>query len=134
MLMHRFLYSLLIALMFLPSLACAMPTCTGEEAVQAHEDPCASKHSQEHSTDTAKKAHLGFMSDCMGIDLQSADAIQAESPEFIEFPVLFVTANDFNGSVNEPSNLRGIRGPPPNDLYPFYSKPSFILTTKRFRI
>ena len=70
----------------------------------------------------------------MGVDLQTADVVSIDKPDLKQTPVLFDVAVDFISDQFTPHDGLTIRGPPSDNSYLTYSRPSLILTTQRFRI
>ena len=133
--MKSLLYSFAILLMLMPSLACAMPSCSSEDATEKIQ-PCANSHSEHHKSRETKKesGKVNLLLDCMGVDLQTADAESVEEPKIEETPVKFDIVIDLISNPHMLFEGSTIRGPPPDNPHISRSKPSLILTTQRFRI
>ena len=126
----------MMLIMLTPSLACAMPVCADEAQAAATEQPCAG-HSGHH--DSGKKADTGkgkvnLLKDCMGLDLQVADAPvlkKADTGPSLSFIIISDTSAL---SIRASRDTGGIRGPPPDGLFLSQTQPSIILITQRFLI
>ncbi len=125
-------------IMFMPSLACAMPVCaepaqTAKPMAMA-EMPC---HGMEHHGDKKeKKSSSGMlMKDCMGLEFQVADdAPSLHKPDVTKDPPAILAAYILPVTTWTLADTRGIRGPPPEWPALSQTQPSIILTTQRLRI
>lgn len=128
--MRNFFFSLLILVMFTPSLACAMPVCSDEAQAAATEKPCAGHESGKNGkTDT-----VIFLQDCMNIDLQTADSVSAKKLDTQNSISLAALVKHNSLPAWPPAEAAGIRGPPPDWPDLSRSRPPILLTTQRFRI
>lgn len=135
--MRKFLYSLLILLMLMPSLACAMPTC-GPKAKEsaAASLPCA-EHHPGHDTGSKKeggKGNVNLLIDCMGVDMQKADTASLDKPDIKKDLIVYTLVADVSPSRFLPADAGAIRGPPPDWPALSQTQPSILLTTQRLRI
>ena len=126
--------SFLALLMFVPSLACAMPMCTdGIKENSAAVKPCGEHHVDERS----KKSHIGdfrFVLDCMGVDLQKADTTHFEKAGLRTALVDLPFIDNVVASQNTDYSPQIIRGPPPDWSVVHQSHASIILNTQRLRL
>lgn len=123
--MKRLLLTLLVFVMFTPSLACADICCpAGPKTVHSKDMPC---HHPEK-----KSAEIKFMKDCAQIDLQGAadHSLVKKQP----FPAhdLFSPAVTSPVALISAVNIPGIRAPPrrPEGISPL----PVYLSTQRLRI
>lgn len=133
--MKNFLLSLLVLVMFTPSLACAgfMDNPQSKKppmamAGMAKEMPCCPKSTQ-------KSDGMGTMlfKDCAKIDLQHVgDSLLLKKVDFVEIS-LYILPQDLIGANFELSQAHLIRGPPDSPEI-FRSYPPIFLTTQRLRI
>jgi len=125
--MKRVFVTFLAFLVFLPSLACAMPVCTMSQPVES-QLPCH----ESMDGDQADFDALMLLQDCMGIDFQVAESIpemSGKDKSGYDFSSAIVVA-DYRTLL---ANQRSPRAPPlSRHLFP--SEPSIVLTTQRFRI
>lgn len=131
--MRKFLFSFLILLMLMPSLACAMPACVDKTQDAAAEQPCAGHGSHHISFPQSDIKKINLLKDCMGVDLQTADAHALKKPDISQEHFFIVTADAH--VVTDPTfHDVVIRGPPPD--WPAFNdtRPPLLLTTLRFRI
>lgn len=127
--------SFLALLMFMPSLACAMPVClqpmpkSPVSLASSAQKPC-----HGHEKNEEKPDHIRFVIDCMGVDLQKAESSHFEKYDtrtvLIDLPFL----DNAVTSQNTDYSPQIIRGPPPNWAVAYQSQASIILTTQRLRI
>lgn len=135
--MQKFLLGFLILLMLTPSLACAMPTC-GPKAKEsaAATLPCA-EHHPGHDTGSKKeggKGKVNLLIDCMGVDMQKADAASLDKLDIKKDLIVYTLVTDAAVSQFAPTDAGTIRGPPPDWPALSRTQPSILLTTQRFRI
>jgi hypothetical protein len=132
--MKQAIFTFLIALMIMPSLACAMPVCADDTPAEVSSaQPCAGHHSENNQTDSSSDRQVNLLLDCMGVDLQTADAVSFNTPDlktsYIAFPFINETLNvQFLNAKTQ-----SIRGPPYRTSFLEPQRPIF-LTTQRFRI
>lgn len=126
--------SLMVLLMITPSLACAMPLCMNEiKENGVVSKPCA----EHHEASENQKGDVGsvmFMLDCMGVDLQKADAVSFEKADIQLDPIHQPFINNAVLSQNIFESAAIIRGPPPDRGEYKQTYQSIILTTQRLRI
>ncbi len=133
--MKNFLFSLLIMLMVMSSLACAMPTCTDKiESSSATQlkQPCADHYS--NSQDSKKNDNkVNFLLDCMGVDLQKTDYASFNAPDLKVDFIVYASLTDVltNQFINFDSNA--IRGSPLRSDTSVIGL-SVYQTTQRFRL
>ena len=124
----------MVLLMIAPSLACAMPMCMNEiKENGVVSKPC----SDHHEASETKKGDVGsvmFMLDCMGVDLQKADAVAFEKANIQLDPIHHPFINNAVLSQNIFESGAIIRGPPPDRGEYKQTYQSIILTTQRLRI
>lgn len=124
----------MVLLIITPSLACAMPICAnGAKEGGVASKPC----SEHHDASELKKDAIGsvkFMLDCMGVDLQKADAVSFEKASIQLDPIHHPFINNAVLSQNIFESGAIIRGPPPDRGDYKQSYQSIILTTQRLRI
>lgn len=82
--------------------------------------------------DTSKKAHVGFMQDCTGVDFQTVSAASIEKPDVINFTLDM--AADLLTNHQWLNVANGSRGPPPSLMLSSEAYPPVFLTTQRIRI
>lgn len=129
--MKKVLLSLLILVMFTPSLACAQFMQVKKPhmamAGMAKDMPCCPK--------SAQKSDMGGMlfKDCAKIDLQhTTDAPLLKKVEIVKIPP-YILPQDVTAHSFGVLQARLIRGPPdPPEI--FRSYPPIFLTTQRLRI
>jgi hypothetical protein len=127
--MRRLSTTFLALLVFLPSLACAMPVCSMSQPVDS-QVPC---HDQKEN-DQASLDKLMILQDCMGIDFQ----IAKKAPDFEMKDKGKITFDQVAAIVytNNRSILASKIPPraPPLSRNALQFEPSIVLTTQRFRI
>lgn len=135
MAMRKFLYSLLILLMLMPSLACAMPTCgpKAEESAAATL-PCAEHHPGHETDDKKENGKVNLLIDCMGVDMQKADTASLDKLDIKKDLIVYTLVADAAVSRFAPTDVGTIRGPPPDWPVLSQTQPSILLTTQRLRI
>jgi hypothetical protein len=129
----NFIAAFLVVLMLMPSLACAMPTCTGKEAAAVNK-PCAEHHPGHDSKSSKQSGKVNLLIDCMGVDLQKADTASMEKPDLKIGFVVYALANETASDFIIHKDAGSIRGPPPDWPALLRTQPSILLTTQRFRI
>ena len=132
------LASFLILLMLTPSLVCAMPVCADEARAAAAKQPCAGHHDGHHdskSSGDSKSGKVNLLKDCMSVDLQVSDNAPVLKKHDLQngFHFTAITQADIRHDWAL-TDIRNIRGPPPDwpDLH--QTQPSILLTTQRFLI
>ena len=129
-LMRKFIFSFLILVMLMPSLACAMPTCVGETEMMM-EQPCA-EHNVSQSEDSQTDS-VNLLIDCMGVDLQKTDTTSLTTPDLKKIDVGYAINADLLNLQSALHETKDIRGPPSESKATGFDAPIF-LTTQRFRI
>jgi len=129
--MRKFIFSFLVVLMLTPSLACAMPTCASDAGVTA-EQPCAD-HNQNNGVNSTKADSVDFLLDCMGVDLQQADATVLSAPNLETTDVVYPFSLNVALVQFEGKDALTIRGPP-DRISLLEPKTPIFQTTQRFRI
>lgn len=120
--------------MFVPSLACAMPVCAQSlKSSVSLEKPCH-EHEAGQKANNKKSDHIRFVIDCMGVDLQKADAVSFDKAniQLDTFDHMFISDVIIAQNIYKSDTI--IRGPPPDFGEPSYPTQSLILTTQRLRI
>ena len=132
--MRKFIFSFLISLMIMPSLACAMPVCAdNKEVFQSATQPCAGHHSNETADQGVQDNQVNLLLDCMGVDLQKSDTSSIDKPDLNIDLVFYAPYSEIVASLTVLSSADTIRGPPDRaNLLP-KTLPIFM-TTQRFRI
>jgi len=128
--MRRFFGAFLALLVITPSLACAMPVCAqSSKSSSLVEKPC-----HDHESGEKKSDHIRFVIDCMGVDLQKADASHLEKVDLRTVSIDFPFINDEVMSQSGSYSPQIIRGPPLDWPITHQNDSSIILTTQRLRI
>ena len=131
--MRRLLFSFLILVMLVPSMACAMPSCAGMMPSSTERHMSHMQHmSHEHSGKPMGKVKL--LGDCMGNDLQAVDMVHLDPLKMVK-KMEMVPAEA--GHVLRHILLESasdIRGSPPDWQRVSVRQPSLILTTQRIRL
>lgn len=129
--MRKFVLTLLVALMVMPSMVCAMPLCMDEQ--QAAE-PC---HEMSGHSDSGRQNDLSgvmLLNDCMGTDLYSSDNASYNSHPDLSVDTIDFAWVDFASSYAvDPARAHTIRGPPPDVTSELQQIPVY-LSTQRFRL
>lgn len=126
--------SLMVLLMITPSLACAMPVCMNEIKENGVVTKPCSDHNDASETKEGSVGSVKFMLDCMGVDLQKADAVSFEKANIQLDPIHHPFINNAVLSQNIFESGAIIRGPPPDRGEYKQTYQSIILTTQRLRI
>lgn len=133
--MRNTLLSFLALLMFVPSLACAMPSCVQSlESSLSKSSLSIEKPCHEHASDPQKSDHVRFVIDCMGVDLQKADAVSFDRENIQPNPLDHMFISDVISIQNIYKSGPIIRGSLPGFMAFSYPAQAVILTTQRLRI